>query len=277
MRRLSLLSLLIAAIAVPVFGQRFERVEVNNLVQPLTTASSLIIPVAGSTAGGFGTYFRSEIHLINFSTVEQRVNLLWVPSEGSGANDQPTQITLPGLTGVASDDFVVDVLHRTGLGSIVVLPVNADGSPSSGAKLHAVSRIWTRAPNSEGTYSQTFPSIPLFGLVAGPRQLIPGTMRVNSQFRMNVGLINLSSQQQHFIITFLTGSSANRITEEFQVDLPAFSMRHMNLPTTVQGAVQITFTNDSGGLRSTQWLSYASNVDNISGDAWSYLGFNQPE
>ncbi|HEX8154636.1 MAG TPA: hypothetical protein VF698_16000 [Thermoanaerobaculia bacterium] len=264
-RTVLFLSLLLA---VPVFA---------NLVQPLQSGNTILIPVAGSTPGGFGTYFRSEIHIINFLNEPQPVELYWLPSDGSGQNIPPVRVTIPALTGIASDDFVFDIMKREGLGSILIIPMTPAGTLSTNARLQATSRIWTRTPGSDGTVSQTFPSIPTAGVNSSTLQLIPSTMRINSQYRLNVGIINFSVFPQRYTVTYSTGSGASRVDEDHEVDVPALGMRHLNFDTRRQGVVQVSIRNDTGSSSSPSWIAYASNVDNITGDAWSFLSFNAPQ
>src|SRR5206468_8644999 len=56
MRTLACLSLLLIAVAAPA-----------AVVQPLGTSNSVLIPAAGSTAGVNGTFFRSDITIVNLA------------------------------------------------------------------------------------------------------------------------------------------------------------------------------------------------------------------
>ena len=255
MKRTSLVlfSFLLAA---PLFAIDRFPVEANNLVRPLSATNALLIPVAGSLPGGFGTYFRSEIHIINYTSAEQLIELRWLPGDGtSGATQTAVRVTLPALTGFSSDDFVVDVLHRTGLGAITVTALTSDGSAiNANGLLHATPRIYTKMPNSEGTVSQTFPSVPLTAVASADRQLIPSTMRNGGQYRMNAGVVNLSSAPQTYIVTVGTGTGAGRVTEQFQMDVPALALRQMNLAPTAQGLSQISIENVTAVSRTPSWL-----------------------
>jgi hypothetical protein len=273
------LFLLVFLVAVPLFGIDRFPVESNNLVRPLSATNALLIPVAGSVAGGFGTFFRSEIFIVNYGATEQLMELRWLPGDGtSGATQQAIRVSLPPLTGMSSDDFVVDVMHRTGIGAITVTAISSDGAVSPNGLLHATSRIYTRMPNSEGTVSQTFPSIPLSVVVSADRQLIPGTMRYGGQYRMNAGVVNLSNAPQTYLITTRVFTTPGPVTEQVQMEVPALAMRQMSLsPAAVAGRAQLAIENVTAVSRTANWQGFASNVDNISGDAWSFLGFIQPQ
>jgi hypothetical protein len=272
---LAAVSLFLLAAPLPA-SERFP-IDSNNVVRPLSSANAVLIPVAGSVPGGFGTFFRSEITIINFAPETQLVELRWLPGAGEGgAAEQALRISIPAASGLSSDDFVVDVMRRTGIGAITVTAINADGSLAELGMLQVTSRIYTKMPGSEGTVSQTFPSVPLSVIAAADRQLFPSTMRLGGQYRMNVGVVNLSTAPQSYLVTIATGVGSARVSEQFTVDVPARALRQVNLPTTLQGNAQVAIENVTAVGRSGSWLSYTSNVDNISGDAWSFLGFNQP-
>ena len=42
----------------------------NSVVVPLTAVSQFLIPAAGSTAGANGTFFHSDIAIVNFASTE---------------------------------------------------------------------------------------------------------------------------------------------------------------------------------------------------------------
>ena len=58
------------------FSQQLQN---SNVVQLLSSAPQLLIPVAGSTPGANGTFFKSDITLGNFRPQSQAVRLQWLP------------------------------------------------------------------------------------------------------------------------------------------------------------------------------------------------------
>src|SRR2546426_5821531 len=91
------------------------------VVQPLTSASQLLIPAAGSTAGANGTFWRSDIAVANFADHDQLVRLQWLP-QGASSTFSKT-ITLHRLDFVRSNDFVAEILGQSGLGAVLVTGV----------------------------------------------------------------------------------------------------------------------------------------------------------
>src|ERR1051326_4226680 len=98
------------------------------VVQPLGAGFQLLIPAAGSTPGLNGTFFRSDISIVNLAAHDQVVQLQWLPEPGISL-PQPVLLTLKAATGIRSADFVHDYFNQTGLGAILVTAaVNSDGT-----------------------------------------------------------------------------------------------------------------------------------------------------
>src|SRR5438270_4396956 len=64
----------------------------NSVVVPLTAVSQFLIPAAGSTAGVNGTFFHSDISIVNFASHDQIVKIQWLPQ--SGAAGSTTTLTI---------------------------------------------------------------------------------------------------------------------------------------------------------------------------------------
>ena len=61
----------------------------NEVVLPLSASPQLLIPAAGSVAGANGTFFRSDITLVNLSSHDQNIKLQWLP-QGTSATSSIT-------------------------------------------------------------------------------------------------------------------------------------------------------------------------------------------
>jgi hypothetical protein len=237
-----------------------------DLVVPQTSAPRILIPVAGDTPGANGTYFRSDISIINLREVEQRVMLLWYPQEGGAVS---RNITIGPRSGVASEDFVRNVLQLTGVGAIDIIAVNADNALDPLGQLHATARIWTPQPNvAGGEMSQPFPALVFTSSQPAVKWILG--MRRDPQHRLNVGVVNPSSTTQRFRVTVLGGTTS---TAEFEV--PAQAVRQWPMPGENYVA-QIIVQNITGSGASTSWHAWASSVNNITGDAWSQTAFAAP-
>jgi hypothetical protein len=242
-----------------------------DLIVPQTSAARILIPVAGNAAGANGTFFRSDIALVNLRNAEQRVLLRWYPQGRSG--DDPTltrAITLPARGGLSSENFVANRLQQTGIGSIDIIGVTADGTFDPEAQLRATSRIWTPQPNvANGTMSQSFPSIVLTSS-QNPVKWIFGVRR-SEQYRLNVGVSNPAAVAQRFRVTAVGETGT---TEVVEFEVPSMSMEQRGIAGT-GGLTQIVVQNISSPFAGT-WQAWASSIDNVTGDATSEMAFPAP-
>ena len=142
-----------------------------NVVVPLTFSAKIVIPAAASTAGANGTFFRSDISVLNFADHTQRVQFRWLP-QGGGAGSTTT-IDMQTFNGIRSADFVAQIMNQTGLGSILVTALTADGLEDPTGRLYVASRIWTPQPGTTGTTSQSFPGVPVDRSTLPPRRSSP--------------------------------------------------------------------------------------------------------
>jgi hypothetical protein len=136
----------------------------------------ILISAAGSVQGANGTFFRSDISLINYRGQDQLVSLQWLPQRDvGGAEIAPQVIMLRAGGAVISEDFVASVMQQSGLGAIVITAVTSTGSIDPGGLLYATERIWSPQPDKPtGTVSQTFPVLAIGALNAAPQVMILG-------------------------------------------------------------------------------------------------------
>ncbi|HEV8659365.1 MAG TPA: hypothetical protein VGS96_12150 [Thermoanaerobaculia bacterium] len=236
--------------------------ETNGVVLPINAAPQLLVPAAGSTPGANGTFFRSDITLINFGDVAQRVQLRWWPQVGG--TTAVTDINIPARTGISSEDFVNNYLGVQGLGSLLITGVTSTEALDPNAKLFATSRIWTPQPGTTGTTSQSLDVVR-----PGPTTMATAAifgLRRDSRYRVNVGIVNLDSATT---VTFVITVSAAGAIESYTVTIPPTSMQQVPLTTSTSPVSQITITSGSGAT--TLWTAYGSSIDNVTGDSWSEL------
>jgi hypothetical protein len=232
---------------------------------PVSSATQILIPAAGSVAGGNGTFFRSDVSIINFTSRPVTVSARWLPQVGG--TPTTTTLDIPALSGVRSSDFVHDYLNQTGLGSILLTPVTSTGAVDSTALLNVTSRIWTIQPGTGGSTSQNFPGIPA-STISTPQGIILGMGGADApdRYRVNVGIVNLASTDQDFVVTLPPSATS------YLVHVPALGMQQVSLGSGLAPTQQIQVQNGTAGAtRSSSWIAYGSTVDNITGDAWSDL------
>jgi hypothetical protein len=266
MKHILLFSLLFA---LPLSAQ--EDVAPNNVVTPLEYNFQLIIPVAGNVAGANGTFFKSDVNIINFRSVDQRVRVRWLPQGRSGVDVAPKETTIAAASGFFAEDFVNTFLGETGLGAIQIVGIRPDGQPDVEARLYATSRIWTPHPAIGGTMSQSFPTLTMTTRSDAPPKWIFGIRR-DDRYRLNVGIVNYSGIKQSFTIRTGAGGPVPG-GENAIVEVEPFSVSQVNITGNAQGTFQIVIHNNSG---SALWDAWASSVDNVTGDAWSMVAHNIP-
>jgi hypothetical protein len=241
----------------------------NDLVVPRAAAARVIVPVAGNAAGANGTYYRSDISVINLRNTAQQIYLFWLPAGVQGTSTPIGSITLPAQQGTSSEDFVNEIIRTTGLGGIELVGVTEQGVFDPNAQLHVTSRVWTPRPDGGGgTMSQTLPTIVGGATDTGIVKAVFG-LRRGPQYRLNVGVMNPSTTTQRFRVTAAVSGPGGPVTEVFEFDVPPRAIRQELVPGTSSGIVQVLIEDLGGGAG--EWQGWASSVDNQSGDAWSQI------
>lgn len=243
-----------------------------SVVQPLGAAPSVLIPAAGSAAGANGTFFRTDVTIINFQSHDQGVQLQWLPSSGTGSMITTT-FTLHALTGVRSADFVHDYLNTSGIGSIIITGV-AGSAVDPTAVLFVSARIWSPEPGTTGTTSQSFPAIPMSTLnTPGAAALfsLGGPPDLNN-FRVNVGIVNADpNNAQTFVVQVSSPTGGTPSTSTWT--LAPMSMQQFSIGSNLSTLGQVSIQNITAtAMKSNLWTAYGSTIDNVTGDAWSELG-----
>jgi hypothetical protein len=242
-----------------------------QMVVPQNQATSILIPAAGSVQGGNGTFFRSDVTVLNYRNSNQNVQFQWLPQGSSGSAVAPVVVTMSPQSGLNSEDFVATILHQTGLGAIVITGVTAQGATDPNAQLIATSRIWTPQPNAtSGTNSQQFNGVPVSAINSTTLAVIG--QRRDDRYRTNVGVVNLDTQTQIFRVDVQSSAGI----ESQMVTIPGRSLSQVSLPGASSTLPLQILVSCQSSLPTNAFLAYGSSVDNVTGDAWSSLGFNQP-
>ncbi|HEV8660909.1 MAG TPA: hypothetical protein VGS96_20075 [Thermoanaerobaculia bacterium] len=224
----------------------------------------IFIPAAASSAGGFGTFYRSDVMIANYRSVPQVVRARWIPAGGDGFSTSTVKVTVPANSAVSYSDFVSSVLHQSGLGTIELVARDASDTIDLDAKIDAFSRIWTPQPNSTaGSVSQDFAGLYIFQIEGTDPAHAIG-LRQDDKFRTNVGIVNLDFFDAH---TWRIDVIGTRGTTSMNITVPSFSMIQTNIPGGNWGDVAITFTPDSA-MSFENWMAYAASSDSGTNDGW---------
>lgn len=221
--------------------------------------SEFIIPAAGSLQGNQGTYYRSDVTLSNRRSVAQKIAVLWIAQGVNNGGSAVMYFNLPASTVSFQDDFVAKSLGKSGLGSIVVIGVDAANNPDSNAQLDGFSRIWTPQPNVSGTVSQEFAAVAYDDSLATSYGY---GLRQDAQFRTNIGFVNLHATANTFTVAVVGTGGTTSFT---QAVLP-YSMQQRSIPAGNWGNFFVRVSSATGNFN--WWSAYASSTDNITGDGW---------
>lgn len=226
--------------------------------------SAFVIAVVGNTAGGGGTYFRSDVMVINNRQVPQTIDFFYLPA-GAGCNAiRLESYTFPANYWYSWSDFVADVFETSGLGSVVAFAVDAFDNVDPNANIDGFSRIWTPVPGFRGTASQSFPPVTLSDYPWG--QLALG-LRNDADFRTNLAILNYLPDSPGATRVFdVWVGGGTGLTQEYTVSVPPCSLVLQAIPSGNYGPLIIDAEpRDSFG----GWYGFGSTVDNHSGDNWS--------
>ena len=238
-----------------------DRVE-SSVISVEWTSNSFIIPVAGNTAGNGGTYFRSDVAFNNDRLEAQRIAVGWLAQGLNNCAEPLTYFNLSANSVTIADDFVGTSLGKTGLGALLVVAVDANGVVDDNGEIDGYSRIWTRQPGSTGTVSQNFTAIDVQDSLGSLPATLMG-LKQSSQFRTNVGIVNLDNSATHtWTFTSIFNGRTTRLT------VPPCSMAQVGAAAnsgSSSGNVAFTVESDGFGF---YWSGYGSSTDNTTGDGW---------
>jgi hypothetical protein len=215
-----------------------------------------VIPVAGSAAGAFGSFFRTEVTITNPSAFGLGVALVFHPAGRSAEPGDPRRNTL--LVGNESRTYsdIVALMGQTGLGSIDVL--------TTGFTPVITTRVYNDA-GSAGTSGFTEEVVSSYEATrsgAFADFSIPADL---TNYRLNVGVRTLSEATTFRVTVYdasgvLVGTTSDRT-------LPADYFEQVPLSTFIAGV-----TPPAGGLAHIQITSggsaafYTATNDNRTND-----------
>lgn len=225
----------------------------------------IFVGAAGSLAGNFGTFYKSDVTIVNHRDVPQVVRARWIPAGQDGFSTEEVFLTIPANSFVAYDDFVGQTMGYSGLGSLEFVARDAEDFIDLNARIDVFSRIWTPQPRTTlGTVSQNFAGVGLFYGIGNLPAVAPG-LRQNPQFRTNVGIVNLDLFNDHVFKVTVSGTKGSTT---FNMTIPSFSMLQQNIPSGEWGDLIVTFEPADPADTLDLWFAYATTSDNGTGDGW---------
>jgi len=235
-----------------------------SLLRPLSALagpglwSYFVLPVA-SSAGQLGTYFRTDVYLVNpyfWKSVTVRVFFLPTGQDNSAAAYR--DILIPSGGSVVLPDVLANTFGASGSGALLM-----DSSATSGSAFFLASAR-TYTGDASGTYGLTSEGISSFN-EGGYVSLISG-VRNGSGFRTNT--VAVSTGTTTLALEVYAYDSAGILKGSREVNLPPFGHRQMGLTDFADsfdtGYLVWTCSTPAG---STGWAAYAMVIDNTSGDS----------
>ena len=210
---------------------QIERIATPDLSQP----STFVIPVTGSTTGAGGTQYSTEVTFTNDGDAPQDIVATWLPGTTS------FRIVMP--PGPHRINFA-EKFGITGIGALAI-------TRERDAAITAVARIWRQTPDLRAPSSQLIPAVAF----TDHKRAIAEVRGTN--FRVNVGIVNLSSAWHQFTIEGQT-----------TVAVPPMSLLQVSIPGAYKDDLTVSAIADGVG----PWILYASAIDQITGEARTTIG-----
>lgn len=215
-----------------------------------------LIPAVAAAAGSAGTYWRSDVQILNPDTTRSIV--VRVADLVSGEDNSIPYFrdySIPPAAQIDLADVVDRELGRGGTGALVL-------STADGSGFIATSRTYNTG--SFGTYGQT-ESGQSFVCREGELALIPAVRNAGG-FRSNVGIVNASDSSATFYVdAFDTWGAFGGSTTLF---LPPWSQLQVAV-ASFSASFSLGYLEVSSAPTASPlyWVAYASVIDNASGDA----------
>jgi hypothetical protein len=217
-----------------------------------------VLPVAGSTPGAFGSFFRTGLQIANPNFGPTSGRLVFHPAGVAGSSTDPSVSFSIDARSTISYDDVVQTMGQTGLGTIdVVLP------SSAGVPL-AIARIFDDA-GAEGTKGFTEEAVPLTGdkqvLFPGATGFLTGPADL-TKFRYNIGIRTLLGGA---FLTFRVRDANGVVLRSVDLSYDPTFFTQQPADTLLGGALpenaMIEVSCSSGGA-----IVYGATVDNTTND-----------
>ncbi len=238
------------------------RVTTREAPEP-PSGSSFFIPVAVHAGGANGTFWVSDVRVLNpsFSTTGS-ARLYLIPSGSDGTTDfQQTNLSLPPKSIVNLADVVASRFGQESLqGNLIFQTDDAD--------LLATSRTYNTG-GARGTYGQYIDMVRSdAGVAAGEEAAYLIQLANNGAFRTNIGFSELSGHEASVEVRLYDGETGAQIGSTGSYPVPPFSNVQVNrifdeldAGSSANAFARITVSGQG------RIAAYASVVDNGTGDA----------
>lgn len=235
----------------------------GQLVAAASDATDAVLPIVGRAAGANGTFYRTDLSLLNLSGQDTSVVLEFYPS-GAAGNAEPSRVVSVNVDSNEQRSFIGDELQNLlglddGLGAIrLIAPRN----------IIAVARIYNdQRTVGEGTFSQFVPA------QRGSQNRTSGSLPMLSNapaatgagYRTNIGWFNAggSDVSVTWRLHHADGSVMSTVTRTVAARAQGqIGLAELFSANDMMENAYVTFSTQGGPI-----YVYASIVDNVNGDA----------
>ena len=228
---------------------------------------ALVIPVVAHASGAQGTNWKTDLNIFNTSTSTAQYTLKLIKSQA--ANDTPPEGTFQISPG--GNLILLDVLNNPSLPNFqgytrgsLLLEYSTPLPPAVTVRIY-------NDLGANGTYGQSVPTVPVNSQTRGTAGSVPSLLfglSANSSSRSNLGVVNISSGYNAFLITLLDGAG-NPVGTPIPVTLAPYNM--LQYDSILSQAGYVGNLDAFSALVQSQthldFTAYSSIVDNITGDA----------
>lgn len=220
--------------------------------QPLTgrpsrNAPVQFIPIVGRTPGANGTFFLTDVRLLNRQTQDERVTLVFTPSGADGRSTFSAVDVIVTPNAIAAfDDIVGSLFMSGGTGQLQII-----------GNVAAMSRTCTRSP--AGDFGLSASPASFTTTQSAPPIFVP-QLQSGSGFRSNLGWAETAGEPGTVRVRlFDAASGLARAT----ADYPMLPFSHSQIPVSAAGTMIAEISVISGTARIA---GYGAVIDDRSGD-----------
>jgi hypothetical protein len=222
-----------------------------------------VLPVAGSTPGNFGSFFRTSVQIANPNFGPTSGRLVFHPQGVAGSSADPSISFSIAARATISYPDIVQTMGQTGLGSIDLVLPNGAGVPV------AVARVFDDA-GAQGTKGFTEEAVPLTGdkqvLFAGATGFLVGPADVTN-FRYNIGIRALLGGA---FLTFRVRDANGVVIRSVDVSYDPTFFTQQPADTLLGGSLPANATIEVG-CSAGGAVVYGATIDNTTNDPSAQL------
>jgi hypothetical protein len=194
-------------------------------------ADIVYLPAVARLEGAAGSFFKTDVTIINTSSSRVVVQIAYVEGSGDNSTAPNTLITLP--TFAAGErreliDIAKSALNRdTANGYLIFFAcreggncTSCDSNAADCLNIAVQGRIYNDTPG--GTFGQSFPGVPWYSYAAftsttqGTDRLSINGVRNNADYRTNIGLVNASQFSSTVLHLRLFDNAGTQVGEKDQ-------------------------------------------------------------